>query len=83
MEKKMSDKSNMADVIAEAVADINTMSVAMGPAVAMGSLYQTMAFSMGVQSMNTVFALQQAYMAQNSATYREITEILSAPSSLT
>ncbi len=79
----MGDKANIADAIAEAVADINTMSVALGPAVAMGSLYQTMAFNMGVMSMNTVFALQQAYMAQNSASYRNITEMLAAPSSMT
>lgn len=68
----------LGEAIADAIAGVNAIAVGLSPAIAMGNLYQTMAFNTGMQSMNTVFALQQAFVAQNNATFKSIMKMYEA-----
>jgi hypothetical protein len=56
----------MAQVM-DSVSLINTMNVAMAPAMSMGSMYMNIANSMGMAAMNHVFAQQQTNISQQAA----------------
>lgn len=64
-------------MVTDAVTETNTLVVGTAPAVAMGSLYQTLANSIAMASINAVFAQQQANMAHQAATMQGIALILS------
>lgn len=51
----------------DSVALINAMNVAMAPAMSMGSLYMTMANSMGMAAMNHVYAQYQSHIGHQAA----------------
>ncbi len=53
--------------VAQSVSMINAMAVGMSPSVAMGSQYQTMAYNVGMASMNQVFAQQQSNISHQAA----------------
>ena len=61
--------TGMKSAVAQSVAMINSMTVGMSPAMAMGSQYQNIAFNMGMASMNQVFSQQQANIGHQSATF--------------
>lgn len=63
--------------ITNAVTMTNLMVVGMSPSVAVGSLYQTIANSVALASMNAVYAQQQSRMVQQAATAQEVAKILS------
>ncbi|MFT4926460.1 MAG: hypothetical protein ACI8WB_002558 [Phenylobacterium sp.] len=58
--------SGMAQVF-DSISAINTMNVALAPAMAMGNLYVNLANSMGMSAMNQVFAQQQANITSQAA----------------
>jgi hypothetical protein len=64
-------------MITDAVTQTNVLVVGTAPAMAMGSLYQTLANSVAMASMNAVFAQQQANMAHQAATIQGVALILS------
>lgn len=55
--------------VAHSVAMVNSMTVGMSPAMAMGSQYQNIAFNVGMASMNQVFAQQQSNIGHQAATF--------------
>ena len=58
---------NMNSAVAQNVAMINAMTVGMSPAMAMGSQYQSIAYSTGLAAMNQVFAQQQANISHQAS----------------
>ncbi len=62
--------------ITDAVSTAVTAVIAQSPAMAMGSLYQSISNSMAMAAMNAVFAQQQAYINYMSATTLAVTEML-------
>lgn len=54
--------------IIDAVSLIDVLTVGSAPAMAMGQLYNSLAFNTGMASLNMVLATQQAYEAQQAAT---------------
>lgn len=64
-------------VITDAVTQTNVAVLGAAPAVAMASLYQSLANSIAMASMNAVYAQQQANMAHQAATAQGVALLLS------
>ena len=64
-------------MITDAVTQTNLLVVGTAPAVAMASLYQTLANSIAMASINAVYAQQQANMAHQAATAQSVALLLS------
>lgn len=64
-------------MITDAVTQTNVLVVGTAPAVAMASLYQTLANSVAMASINAVYAQQQGNMAHQAATLEGIAVLLS------
>ncbi|MCC2605102.1 RebB family R body protein [Planctobacterium marinum] len=69
----MSDSVNAA--VIDSVTIANTKVLAEAPAMAMGSLYQTMGNSVAMGAANAVYAQQQANMAFQAATVLGVTKL--------
>ena len=71
----------MADIVSpmitDAVTQTNLLVLGTAPAMAMGSLYQTLANSIAMASINAVYAQQQANMSYQAATVQGIAVLLS------
>ena len=63
--------------VTDAVTQANVSVVGAAPAMAMGSLYQSLAFSMTLASLNAVYAQQQANMAHQVSTIEGVALLLS------
>lgn len=63
--------------ITDAVTQTNTGVLADAPAMAMGTLYQSMAHSVGLMMQNAVYAQQQANIAAQAATTQGVMQIYS------
>lgn len=63
--------------ITDAVTQTNVAVLGAAPAVAMANLYQTLANSIAMASMNAVYAQQQANMAHQAATVQGVALLLS------
>lgn len=64
-------------MVTDAVTQTNVMVVAAAPAVAMASLYQTLANSVAMASINAVYAQHQANMIHQAATTQGVALLLS------
>jgi hypothetical protein len=64
-------------MVTDAVAQTNLLVVGTAPAMAMASLYQTLANSIALASMNAVYAQQQANIAHQAATAQSVHLLLS------
>ena len=62
--------------ITEAVSTTSVQNIASAPAVAMGSLYNTLSNSVALSAMNAVYAQQQANIAHQAATARSVAMLL-------
>ena len=71
----MGDKVN--DQITDAVTQTNVKVMAEAPAMAMGSIYQSMAHSTGIMFQNSVNAQQQANVIAQAATTQGVLQIYS------
>lgn len=69
------DKVN--PMVTDAVTLTNVLVVGTAPAMAMASLYQTLANSIAMASINAVYAQQQASMSYQAATAEAIARLLS------
>lgn len=63
--------------ITDAITQTNVAVLGMAPAMAMGSLYQTMANSVAMASINAVYAQQQANIMHQAATAKSVEMLLS------
>ena len=63
--------------IIDAVTASNTNVLADSPAMAMGSLYQTIGNSVAMAAANAVYAQQQAYVTHQAATNLGLTKLYS------
>jgi len=70
-------EASVNSMITDAVTQTNVLVVGTAPAVAMASLYQTIANSVALASINAVYAQQQANMAHQAATIEGIAVLLS------
>jgi ABC-type transport system involved in cytochrome bd biosynthesis fused ATPase/permease subunit len=70
------------DQITDETTQSNVTNVAQAPAVAMGSLYQTMALAAGIAAENQVNAQQQASIVSDAATTLAVNTILGSHSGL-
>ncbi|MDE1462168.1 RebB family R body protein [Spartinivicinus poritis] len=61
----------------DAVTTITTLVVGMAPAMAMGNLYQTLAYNVGLAAMNQVFSQYQANINHQAITIVGIQRIFS------
>jgi hypothetical protein len=64
-------------IITDAVTQTNTLTVGLAPAMAAGSLYQSVASTFAMMAINAVFAQQQANMAHQAATIQGVALLLS------
>lgn len=64
-------------VVTDAVTQTNLLVLGTAPAMAMASLYQTLANSIAMASMNAVHAQQQAHIAHQAATTQGVALLLS------
>lgn len=63
--------------VTDAITQTNVMVLSEAPAMALGSLYQTLANSVALASLNAVYAQQQMNMAQQAATTQGVALLLS------
>ena len=63
--------------VTDAVTETSVQVLASAPAMALGSLYQTLANSLAMASLNAVNAQQQMNMAQQTATAEGVALLLS------
>jgi hypothetical protein len=70
-------KDTVEPMITDAVTQANLLVIGAAPAVAMANLYQTLANSIALASMNAVYAQQQANMAHQAATVQGVALLLS------
>jgi Killing trait len=63
--------------VTDGVTQTNTLVVGISPAVAAGTLYQSLSHSFAMMAMNAVFAQQQANMAHQAATVQGVALLLS------
>jgi hypothetical protein len=63
--------------ITDAVTQTNAAVVGMAPAMAMGGLYQSLANSVAMASINAVYAQQQANIMHQASTARSVAMLLS------
>ena len=71
----MSQPEKVNGAIIDAVAATNTKVLAEAPAMAMGSLYQTIGNSVAMAAANAVYAQQQANVTYQAATTLGITKM--------
>ncbi len=71
----MSDQVNK--VITDSVTQANVSVLGLAPAMAMGSLYQSLGNSVAMAAMNAVYAQQQTNIAHQAATARSVAALLS------
>ena len=62
--------------VTDSVATTNVQNVASSPAVAMGSLYNTISNSVALSAINAVHAQQQANIVHQAATARSVALLL-------
>ena len=74
----MSQPDKVNGAIMDAVAATNTKVLAEAPAMAMGSLYQTISNSVAMAAANAVYAQQQANITYQAATTLGITKMFEA-----
>ena len=80
MEKIMDERFQPTVVngaVVDAITATNTKVLAEAPAMAMGSLYQTMGNSVAMAAANAVYAQQQANITYQTATTLGITKLFS------
>lgn len=77
----MAFPTSVNDQITDEVSQNNVTNVAQAPAVALGTLYETMAQAAGIAADNQVNAQQQATITSNAMTTLCVTQILGAQSS--
>ncbi len=70
-------ESKVNEQVTDAVTQTNAIVIGAAPAVAMGSLYQTLTNSVAMASFNAVFAQQQAFMMHQAATVQGVALLLS------
>ncbi|PCK04475.1 MAG: RebB protein [Alteromonadaceae bacterium] len=63
--------------VTDSVASTNTSTVALAPAMAMGSLYETLSNSISMATSNAVFAQQQSYINYQTATTMGVKSLIS------
>ncbi len=63
--------------VTDAITQTNVTVLGEAPAMALGSLYQTLANSVALASMNAVYTQQQMNMAQQAATTQGVALLLS------
>jgi hypothetical protein len=71
------DEDKVNPMVTDAVTQTNLLVVGTAPAMAMASLYQTLANSLAMAAMNAVYAQQQANIAHQTATLQGIAKLLS------
>lgn len=64
-------------MVTDAITQTNVIVVGAGPAMALANLYQTLANSFAMASLNAVFAQQQANIVHQAATVEEVIRLLS------
>ncbi|MFT5759510.1 MAG: hypothetical protein ACI9LM_004277 [Alteromonadaceae bacterium] len=74
----MAQPSSVNGAIVDSVSIANTQVLAEAPAMAMGSLYQTIGNSVAMAAANAVYAQQQANVTYQAATTLGITKLYSA-----
>lgn len=72
----MSGPNNVNGAVIDSVTATNTKVVAEAPAMAMGSLYQTISNSVAMAAANAVYAQQQANITYQAATTLGITKLI-------
>ena len=60
--------SQLHAAVVDSLTQTNTANVAVAPAMALGSLYQQLAFSTTLAAQNAVYAQQQAFIAHQAVT---------------
>ena len=70
--------SSVSSAVIDAVTMTNTKVLAQAPAMAMGSLYQTINNSVAIAAANAVYAQQQANITYQAATTLGITKMFEA-----
>lgn len=73
----MSKPNLVNGAIVDAVAGTNTSVGAVAPAMAMGSLYQTISNSVAMSAANAVYAQQQSWVTYQSAGTLGVTKLFS------
>lgn len=73
----MSEPNLVNGAIVDAVAGTNTSVGASAPAMAMGSLYQTISNSVAMSAANAVYAQQQGWVTYQSAGTLGVTKLFS------
>jgi hypothetical protein len=73
----MSQPNEVNGAVVDAVAGSNTFVGAVAPAMAMGSLYQTIGNSVAMAAANAVYAQQQGWVTSQSAGTLGITKLFS------
>ena len=73
----MANGTTVSPQATDATTQTNVMVVGLAPAMAMGSLYETLSYSMGLAALNAVFAQQQTYINYQASTAKEVEVILS------
>lgn len=71
------DSTQVNQQITDAVTQTSVQVVGLAPAMAMGSLYQNLANSVGMAAMNAVFAQHQAHMLHQASTAKGVAMLLS------
>lgn len=74
----MAQPTGINGAVIDAVTTTNTKVLAEAPAMAIGSLYQTIGNSVAMAAANAVDAQQQANATQQAATTSEITQLSSS-----
>ncbi|MFC4656188.1 RebB family R body protein [Rheinheimera marina] len=67
--------SELNAAIVQSLALVNTMTLGVAPAMAMGSQYQHLAYSLGLASMNQVFAQQQTNISQQASSVLAVLQL--------
>ncbi len=58
--------------VGQSIALVNALTVAMAPAMAMGSQYQQLAYNVGLAALNQQFAQQQANITHQATTVASV-----------
>jgi len=64
-------------MVTDAITQTNAIVIGTGPAMALANLYQTLANSFAMASLNAVFAQQQTNIVHQVATVEEVIRLLS------
>lgn len=74
-QKPSGEAETIVAAVTDSVVSVNTSNVGMSPAMAMGNLYQSLAFNVGLASLNMVFAQYQSFVAHQAATAQGVKKI--------